>query len=93
MRISAVALLIQHAKRMPRVVTSFVATFCPLKFSTLFRKRVIFVKQVIGYKMRVFIFSTTLSKHFLFYEEFSEISSKISKRLYVKYPLFLSDFK
>ena len=31
------------------------------------------------------------SETFPFQEEFSEISSKISKRLHVKYPLFLSD--
>jgi hypothetical protein len=38
----------------------------------------------------VFSFSLhRLSNTFL---EFSEISSKMSKRLHVKYPLFLSDF-
>ena len=31
-------------------------------------------------------------KHFFFQEEFSEISSKMSKHLHVKYPLLLSDF-
>ena len=31
-------------------------------------------------------------KHFSFYDEFSKMSSKMSKRLYVKYPLFLPDF-
>ena len=31
-------------------------------------------------------------KHFSFEEEFSEISSQMSKRRHVKYPLFFSDF-
>jgi hypothetical protein len=41
----------------------------------------------------VFLFSLQrLSKIFLVLKEFSDISSKMSKRLHVKYPLFLSDF-
>jgi hypothetical protein len=38
-----------------------------------------------------FLYNSCL-KHFSFKVEFSEITSKKSKRLHVKYPLFLSDF-
>jgi hypothetical protein len=83
-----VALLIRHATRMRHIVTSLVVPRSPLYFSTLSHKRCDFREKVIEHKMCVLIFSTNLYKTFLILEELREISSKMSKRLYVKYPLF-----
>jgi hypothetical protein len=53
----------------------------------IFRKKV--TKQNVYFD---FLYKFYL-KHFSFLEEFGEILSKMQKRLHVKYPLFLSDFK
>ena len=53
------ALLIQHARRMYHIVTSFVAPRSPSCFSTLSHKRCNFQKNVVEQKMRVLIFSTS----------------------------------
>ena len=61
-------------------------------FSNLFHKRCDFQEKIIERKMCFdFLYSVCL-KDFPFKEEFSEISSKMSNRFHVKYPLFLSDF-
>jgi len=54
----SVALVIQHAMRVRRIILSSVA--CPVLqyFSTLSHKRHDFRKTFIEYKMRVLIFST-----------------------------------
>ena len=54
-----IGMLIKHATRVRHTVTLFVAPRSPLYFSTLFHKRCDFRKNVIEYKMCVFIFSTT----------------------------------
>jgi len=59
------ALVILHAKRMRRAI--LLSMVCPalLYFSTLLHKQHDFRKEVIEYKGRVMIFSTTLSETFL----------------------------
>jgi hypothetical protein len=47
-----VALLIQHAKRLRHIVTSFVAPLAPPRFSTLSHKRQEFLKKVIEHKIK-----------------------------------------
>ena len=89
-----VALLIQHATRMRHIVTSFVAPQSPPYFSTVSHKRCDYRKKVTEHKMCAFIFFYKFClKHFSFQEAFSEISSKMSKSLHVKYQSFLLDFK
>ena len=66
-----------------------VTSFWPLYFSTVSHKRCDFREKVIEHKICVFVFSNFRLKHFSFLQEFRELS-KISKRLHVKYSLFLS---
>ena len=49
-------------------------------------------KKNIEHKMCFYFLYNFRLKHFSFLKEFSEISSKMSKRLHVKYQLFLSNF-
>jgi hypothetical protein len=67
---------------------------CPAlqNFSTLSHKRHDFRENVIEYKMRVLIFSTTLSAVFIILRRTERDMTKDYNGLYVKYPLFLSDF-
>ena len=60
-----VALVVQHAKRMRRVIWSSVACLTLPYFSTLSHNRHDFVENFIGYKMCVLIFCTTLLEIFL----------------------------
>ena len=61
----SVALVIQHAKRVRRIVSSSVAFAGLQYFSTLSDKRRDFLEQVMEHKMCVLIFSTNLSETFL----------------------------
>ena len=55
----SVAVDIQHAKRVSRVILSSVASLDVQHFNTLFHKQHDFqIKKVIEHKMRVLIFST-----------------------------------
>jgi hypothetical protein len=69
----------------------FSSVVCLAHFSTLSHEQRKFWKKVIGHKMCGLSFSQICLKHFLFWEELSEIS-KMYIGLHVKYPLFLSDF-
>ena len=59
-----IALVIQHVKRMRRIIWSFVI-WLYLIFFTLSYKRFDFRKRVIEHEMRVLILSTNLSETFL----------------------------
>jgi hypothetical protein len=58
-RINDVALLMQHATRIRRIVMAFMARRSPTYFSTLSHKLYNFRKKVIECKICVLIFSTT----------------------------------
>ena len=62
-----------------------ILTYYPTK-GTIFEKKLLNTKYVFGIVYNVFL------KHFSFWEEMSEIWSKLSVDLHVKYLLFLSDF-
>jgi hypothetical protein len=68
-----VALVIQHALRMRRILLSSVACLALPYVSTLSHKRHDFRGKVIEHKMCTSIFFTTSVKHFSLQEEFSEI--------------------
>ena len=67
------ALFIQHAMRMRRVILSSMP--CPdlQCFPTLSHKRTIFGENVIEHKVFALILSTTFLKHFSFKEYFREV--------------------
>jgi hypothetical protein len=60
-----VALVIQHVKRMCRIILSTVACLAVTYFSTLSHKRNDFRKNITEDKMCVLIFSTNMSENFL----------------------------
>jgi hypothetical protein len=72
-----VALVIQHAKRMRRIILTSVACLAVTYFSTYLIHSTIFGKTLLNIKC-VFWFSVQLCmKHFSFWEEFSEMLSQI----------------
>jgi len=70
----SVALVIQHAKRMGRIITSSVACLVLQYFSTLSQKRYDFRKKSLNIKLCFGFLYNVCLKHFSFCEEFSEIS-------------------
>jgi hypothetical protein len=66
------ALVIQHAKRMCRIILPYVACPALSYFSALSHKRVYFQKKCIEYNIQVLIFSVSCLKYFSFQEEFSK---------------------
>jgi hypothetical protein len=83
-----VALAIQHAKRMRRILLSCVTCSAVPYFSTLSHKSHDFRNKVIEHKICVLICSTT----FIWKISHSKKNSARCKRLHVNYPLFLPDF-
>jgi hypothetical protein len=87
-----VALLVQHSTRMRHILTSFVAPLAPPHFSTLSHKRHDFRKTLLNIKCVSWLSLEFLSKTFLILRRIQRDIVITVKRLYVTYPLFLSDF-
>jgi hypothetical protein len=86
------ALLVQHARLMHRIVLPFVACLAPQYFSTLSHKRHDIRKKVIENKVRVLIIHTILSRTFLILRRIKRdivINVKTSSR---KVPVILVRF-
>jgi hypothetical protein len=58
-RVCIFALVIQHAKRMRRIILSFVASLALPRFSALFHQRHGFRNNVIEHNMRILILIIT----------------------------------
>jgi hypothetical protein len=58
-----VALVIQHAMRMRRIILPSVARPALSYFSALSHKRHVFREKVVGHKMRIFLFSTNFVRN------------------------------
>ena len=88
-----VALGIQYAMSMRRIILPCVAYPAVLYVSLISEKRHDFLeKKGIEHKKWVLIFSTISSYKISFWEECREIGSKMYFGLHVKYPLFFCDF-
>ena len=83
-----VALVIQYAECIRRIILSSVARVPLQYFSTLSHKRHYFRKKAVEYKMYVLIFPVTFVWNISFYEEFGEVLSKLHVHLHVKHPLY-----
>ena len=81
---------IQHAKRMRHIVIAS----CPALyyFPLYLINGTIFEKNITEHKICFDFLYDVCPKHFSFYEELSEIWSKMYIGVHVRYPLFLSDF-
>jgi hypothetical protein len=88
----SVALVIQHAKRMRRIILSSVACLTVPYFSTLSHKRHDFREKVIEHKMCVLIFSQLLFETFLILKRIQRDIIINVHRSSCKVPLLLSDF-
>jgi hypothetical protein len=95
----SVAFVIQHAKRMHRIILVLLSVACMVLpyFSTLSHKQHDFRRKVLNIKCVFWFFLQILSEKFLFLkiiqrDIFIYIYIYICTGIHVKYPLFLSDF-
>ena len=88
----SITLVIQHAKRVRRIVLSSVGSLAPPYFSTLSHKRHDFRKKVTEHKMCVLIFSTTSIWNISHFKRIQRDTRTNVPRFHVKYQLVVSDF-
>ena len=87
-----VAFVTQHAKRMHRVLLSYMASPTLQQFSTLSHKIQVFRKIFVGHKMCIWIFFMTLCEAFLILRRNRQDMFINISRYSCKVSLFLSDF-
>jgi hypothetical protein len=88
----SVVLVIQHAKRMRRIIWSSVACLVLPYFFTLSHKQHEFRKNILNIKCVFWFFLNLLSETFLILRRIQRDIIVNVHRSHVKYPLFLSDF-
>ena len=91
-RACVAAALNQHAKRMRRIIFSSVVSMAPPNFSLLCHKWQDFRKNVTEHKTCILIFSTTFIRNISNSKNNSARYCHKCENVFIKYPLFLSDF-
>jgi len=88
----SVALIVQHAKRMRRIILSAMACLAVPHFSTLSHRQLDF-RKIYWTKKSFFYFPHKFClQYFSFKDELSEILPYVYTGIHLKYPLFLTDF-